>query len=32
MSVILVVDDDAPIREALAAGLKKLGHEIEELE
>jgi len=28
MSVILVVDDDAPIREALAAGLKKLGHEI----
>jgi two-component system response regulator HydG len=28
MSVILVVDDDAPIREALAAGLKKSGHEI----
>ena len=28
MSVILVVDDDAPTREALAAGLKKLGHEI----
>ncbi len=28
MSVILVVDDDPPIREALAAGLKKLGHEI----
>jgi DNA-binding NtrC family response regulator len=24
----LVVDDDAPTREALAAGLKKLGHEI----
>jgi DNA-binding NtrC family response regulator len=28
MSVILVVDDDAPTREALASGLKKLGHEI----
>jgi two-component system response regulator HydG len=28
MSVILVVDDDAPTREALATGLKKLGHEI----
>jgi DNA-binding NtrC family response regulator len=28
MSVILVVDDDAPTREALAAGLKKMGHEI----
>jgi DNA-binding NtrC family response regulator len=28
MSVILVVDDDASIREALTAGLKKLGHEI----
>jgi DNA-binding NtrC family response regulator len=28
MSVILVVDDDAPIREAVVAGLKKLGHEI----
>ncbi len=28
MSVILVVDDDGPTREALASGLKKLGHEI----
>ncbi|MFZ2088508.1 MAG: sigma-54 dependent transcriptional regulator [Desulfobaccales bacterium] len=28
MSIILVVDDDAPTREALATGLKKLGHEI----
>jgi DNA-binding NtrC family response regulator len=28
MSIILVVDDDAPTREALTAGLKKLGHEI----
>ena len=28
MSVILVVDDDAPTREALATGLKKAGHEI----
>ena len=28
MSVILVVDDDAPTREALATGLKKLGHEM----
>jgi DNA-binding response OmpR family regulator len=28
MSVILVVDDDAPTREALATGLKKSGHEI----
>ena len=28
MSVILVVDDDAATREALASGLKKLGHEI----
>jgi len=28
MSVILVVDDDAPIREALTSGLQKLGHEI----
>jgi two-component system response regulator HydG len=28
MSVILVVDDDAPTREALATGLKKLGHDI----
>ncbi len=28
MSVILVVDDDAPTREALETGLKKLGHEI----
>jgi DNA-binding NtrC family response regulator len=28
MSVILVVDDDAPTREALESGLKKLGHEI----
>jgi DNA-binding NtrC family response regulator len=28
MSVILVVDDDAPTREALAAGLKKLGHDL----
>jgi DNA-binding NtrC family response regulator len=28
MSVILVVDDDAPTREAVVAGLKKLGHEI----
>ena len=28
MSVILVVDDDAPTREALASGLKKSGHEI----
>jgi two-component system response regulator HydG len=28
MSVILVVDDDAATREAVAAGLKKLGHEI----
>jgi DNA-binding NtrC family response regulator len=28
MSVILVVDDDAPTREALVTGLKKLGHEI----
>ncbi len=28
MSVILVVDDDAPTREALATGLRKLGHEI----
>ena len=28
MSVILVVDDDGPTREALATGLKKLGHEI----
>ncbi|MFA4903949.1 MAG: sigma-54 dependent transcriptional regulator [Desulfobaccales bacterium] len=28
MSVILVVDDDAATREALATGLKKLGHEI----
>jgi DNA-binding NtrC family response regulator len=28
MSVILVVDDDAPTREALASGLKKLGHEL----
>ncbi len=30
MSVILVVDDDAPTREALASGLRKLGHEIHE--
>jgi DNA-binding NtrC family response regulator len=28
MSVILVVDDDAPTREALATGLKKVGHDI----
>ena len=28
MSVILVVDDDAATREALASGLLKLGHEI----
>ncbi len=28
MSTILVVDDDAPTREAIEAGLKKLGHEI----
>ncbi|MBM4286449.1 MAG: sigma-54-dependent Fis family transcriptional regulator [Deltaproteobacteria bacterium] len=28
MSVILVVDDDAPTREALEAGLRKMGHEI----
>jgi DNA-binding NtrC family response regulator len=28
MSVILVVDDDGPTREALVTGLKKLGHEI----
>jgi two-component system response regulator HydG len=28
MSVILVVDDDAATREALASGLKKLGHEM----
>jgi DNA-binding NtrC family response regulator len=28
MSTILVVDDDAATREALASGLKKLGHEI----
>jgi len=28
MSVILVVDDDAPTREALESGLKKMGHEI----
>jgi DNA-binding NtrC family response regulator len=28
MSVILVVDDDAPTREALGSGLEKLGHEI----
>ena len=28
MSVILVVDDDAPTREALATGLKKLGHKL----
>jgi len=28
MSVILVVDDDAATREALASGLQKLGHEI----
>jgi CheY-like chemotaxis protein len=28
MSVILVVDDDAPTREALASGLKKSGHEL----
>ncbi|MBM4275323.1 MAG: sigma-54-dependent Fis family transcriptional regulator [Deltaproteobacteria bacterium] len=28
MSVILIIDDDAPTREALEAGLKKLGHEI----
>ncbi|MGD0828907.1 MAG: response regulator, partial [Desulfobaccales bacterium] len=28
MSIILVVDDDTPTREALATGLKKLGHEI----
>ena len=28
MSVILVVDDDAPTREALESGLKKLGHEL----
>jgi DNA-binding NtrC family response regulator len=28
MSVILVVDDDGPTREALATGLKKLGHDI----
>jgi DNA-binding NtrC family response regulator len=28
MSVILVVDDDAPTREALATGLKKLGHDL----
>ena len=28
MRVILVVDDDAPTREALESGLKKMGHEI----
>ncbi len=28
MSVILVVDDDAPTREALATGLKKSGHDL----
>ena len=28
MSVILVVDDDAPTREALGSGLERLGHEI----
>jgi DNA-binding NtrC family response regulator len=28
MSVILVVDDDAPTREALETGLKKMGHEL----
>jgi DNA-binding NtrC family response regulator len=28
MSVILVVDDDAPTREAIESGLKKLGHQI----
>lgn len=28
MSIILVVDDDAPTREALATGLKKLGHDL----
>jgi two-component system response regulator HydG len=28
MSVILVVDDDAPTREAIDSGLKKLGHHI----
>ncbi len=28
MSVILLVDDDAPTREAIDAGLKKLGHHI----
>ncbi|MHB8067818.1 MAG: sigma-54-dependent transcriptional regulator [Desulfobaccales bacterium] len=28
MSVILVVDDDAPTREALESGLKKMGHEL----
>jgi two-component system response regulator HydG len=28
MSVILVVDDDGPTREALATGLKKLGHDL----
>jgi DNA-binding NtrC family response regulator len=28
MSVILVVDDDAPTREALATGLRKLGHDL----
>jgi two-component system, NtrC family, response regulator HydG len=28
MSVILIVDDDAPTREAIETGLKKLGHEL----
>lgn len=28
MSIILIVDDDAPTREALVSGLKKLGHEL----
>jgi DNA-binding NtrC family response regulator len=28
MSIILIVDDDAPTREAIESGLKKLGHEI----
>ncbi len=28
MSVILIVDDDAPTREAIGAGLKRLGHEL----
>jgi DNA-binding NtrC family response regulator len=28
MSTILIVDDDAPTREAIEAGLKRLGHEL----